>query len=1024
MIAGEGEGHLEADEDATVAGHDGLFRATHAEDGNFGIVYDGRGERSAVGPDVGDGKSSAGEFFAGDGAILALVGQFRDFSTQREDGDAIGLVDDGDHEAVIGVDGNTHVDDTLDEDFGVGIVDIGVELGEMLECAARGLDDEWEEGDLFARGGLLLTAEAVEPGDVGRVHDGKVHGGADGLVQRVGDLASDTAEWDALRDARGINLDGRKGLGWAGGSRRCGKVVEGTVGSSRGRRNGGRGGTCGAFNIGSGHTTAAARATDPADVDFQIPGEFADGWSCSDPAITAQGGDTFHGTDDRTGIGSGIRAGESGWRRGMCRGRCWGRGMDGGRRIGDRLAVLRGVFEGDNGVANVGDITNLPVELGDASGVGTREFCKGLVCLDLGEGLHFGDGVALLDLPGDDFDFVEAFTKIWEDVVNGLGHVQDVPSNRCSGRTATALGGSVGEGVQYCTRGVQVRDVIRSHGTHAKCAHRDWRRLARVVEEERRADASRRACRGPKHCRLQHRRRVLKYPGPVRATSESSQTGGSTTQGSGSKAAAKAASASAVIRTGARVRPSKMFDPDVRKYFVLDTSVLVHDPSSIFAFDDNEVIIPLTVLEELDKLKKSSDGVGRNAREAIRNLDDLRLKGRLIDGIPLNDRGGMLRVSLSDNRCPHLKDDSPDNRIISTAWSAAQEGHRVVFVSKDINARLRADSIGLIAEDFESQKVDAANLYTGFLSLNVDGALIDELYTERQVSLDKIEPYLRTVDEDGRELEREIRPNQFVQMRNGADESHAGLARRLSDTNHLIPITGPRRPVFGVMARNVQQTMALDLLLDDDVRLVTLIGTAGTGKTLLALAAGMTKIFVEERYDKLLVARPIMPLGRDIGYLPGDKDEKLTAWMQPIFDNLTYLLSTRASHGGGKGGSDGGPDSHSPEQRIQKLMGEGKLILEPLTYIRGRSIPNQFMIVDEAQNLTPHEVKTIASRVGDGTKLVLTGDIAQIDNPYLDAESNGLSYLIERMKDQGIVGHVTLEKSERSELASLVAELL
>ena len=472
-----------------------------------------------------------------------------------------------------------------------------------------------------------------------------------------------------------------------------------------------------------------------------------------------------------------------------------------------------------------------------------------------------------------------------------------------------------------------------------------------------------------------------------------------------------------------RQRPSKQFDPNLRKHFVLDTSVLVHDPSAIYAFDDNEVIIPLTVLEELDKLKKSSDAVGRNAREAIRNLDDLRYKGRLIDGIALNDRGGNLRVSLSDVRCPHLKDDSPDNRIISTAWSAAQEGQRVVFVSKDINARLRADSIGLIAEDFESQKVDVANLYTGFLALSVEGSLIDELYTERQVSLDKIEPYLKRKTEDGRDVEIEIHPNQFVQLRNPADESHSGLARRLSDTNHLIPITGPRRPVFGVMARNVQQTMALDLLLDDDIRLVTLIGTAGTGKTLLALAAGMTKIFLEERYDKLLVARPIMPLGRDIGYLPGDKDEKLTAWMQPIFDNLTYLLSTRASHGGSGAGA-GNAESHSPEQRITRLMGEGKLILEPLTYIRGRSIPNQFMIVDEAQNLTPHEVKTIASRVGDGTKLILTGDIAQIDNPYLDAESNGLSYLIERMKDQGIVGHVTLEKSERSELASLVTELL
>ena len=219
------------------------------------------------------------------------------------------------------------------------------------------------------------------------------------------------------------------------------------------------------------------------------------------------------------------------------------------------------------------------------------------------------------------------------------------------------------------------------------------------------------------------------------------------------------------------------------------------------------------------------------------------------------------------------------------------------------------------------------------------------------------------------------------------------------------------------MARNVQQTMALDLLMDDEVRMVTLLGSAGTGKTLVAIAAGMAKVFSEQRYDKLLVARPIMPMGRDIGYLPGDKDEKLGAWMQPIFDNLSYLLSTRGAQGQHA-------ESHSTEQRVEKLIADGKLVLEPLTYIRGRSIPHQFMIVDEAQNLTPHEVKTIASRVGEGTKLVLTGDVGQIDNPYLDQSSNGLSYAVEKMKGLGIVGHVTLSRSERSQLASLAASRL
>jgi PhoH-like ATPase len=227
------------------------------------------------------------------------------------------------------------------------------------------------------------------------------------------------------------------------------------------------------------------------------------------------------------------------------------------------------------------------------------------------------------------------------------------------------------------------------------------------------------------------------------------------------------------------------------------------------------------------------------------------------------------------------------------------------------------------------------------------------------------------------------------------------------------------------MARNVQQTMALDLLLDDEIRMITLLGSAGTGKTLMAVAAGMAKVFSEERYDKLLVARPIMPMGRDIGYLPGTKDDKLAAWMMPNFDNLAYLLSTRgATIGTGHGANSQHADSHSAEQRMQKLINDGKLVLEPLTYIRGRSIPHQFMIVDEAQNLTPHEIKTIVSRIGEGTKIILTGDIGQIDNPYLDASSNGLAYAIEKMKGLRIVGHVTLGKSERSELASLAAALL
>ena len=454
------------------------------------------------------------------------------------------------------------------------------------------------------------------------------------------------------------------------------------------------------------------------------------------------------------------------------------------------------------------------------------------------------------------------------------------------------------------------------------------------------------------------------------------------------------------------------------KYFVLDTNVLLHNPASLFMFADNQVVIPFAVLEELDKFKKQNDDVGRNAREVIRHLDRLREKGRLSEGVRWNGHGGRIRVEFSaDHRPAQIQDDAPDNRIISVAWSLQQRGYRTILISKDINVRLKSDALGLHVEDFEAQKVDADHLYKGYVSLAVPGELIDALYEEKQLEIAQLNDFLVETSADNTQAKVELQANQFVQMRDLVDDSHTGLARRLADTEHLIPIHGPRKPVFGLMARNVQQTMALDLLLDDDIKLVTMLGTAGTGKTLLAIGAGMHKVVNEQRYDKMLVARPIMPMGRDIGYLPGDKDEKLSAWMQPIFDNLSYLLSTR-----GVGSQHA--ESKSPENRITAMMSSGQLVLEPLTYIRGRSIPHQFMIVDEAQNLTPHEVKTIVSRVGEGTKIILTGDIGQIDNPYLDSSSNGLSYMVERLKGQAIVGHVTLARSERSELASLATERL
>jgi PhoH-like ATPase len=442
------------------------------------------------------------------------------------------------------------------------------------------------------------------------------------------------------------------------------------------------------------------------------------------------------------------------------------------------------------------------------------------------------------------------------------------------------------------------------------------------------------------------------------------------------------------------------------KHFVLDTNVLLHNPNALFMFADNEVIIPFDVIEELDKFKSGTDDLGRNARTVIRHLDRLRQLGNLSDGVAVEQTGGRLRVVLEEDQklCPGLTANTPDNRIICCAKMLSDQGKRVVFISKDINARIKSDALGLITEDFEAQKVDFEKLYTGYREMTVPSKVFDDLFRQKEYRL----------------TAEDLLANEFVLLKDEADENHTAIARYKGE-GLIVPVRPKRGPVFGIMPRNLQQTMALDLLLDDSVKLVSLIGSAGTGKTLLAIAAGMTKVLNEQTYQKLLCARPIMPLGRDIGYLPGGKDEKLTAWMQPIFDNMAYLLSNRLS-GDGEHKAHASPSS--VEQRIHQLMEAGQVVLEPLTYIRGRSIPNQYMIVDEAQNLTPHEVKTIASRVGEGTKLVLTGDATQIDNPYLDSSSNGLSYLVERLKGKSLVGHVTLAKSERSDLASLVtAEL-
>jgi PhoH-like ATPase len=454
------------------------------------------------------------------------------------------------------------------------------------------------------------------------------------------------------------------------------------------------------------------------------------------------------------------------------------------------------------------------------------------------------------------------------------------------------------------------------------------------------------------------------------------------------------------------------------KHFVLDTNVLLHDPTALFRFEEHAVVIPLTVIEEIDRFKKNNDETGRNARQAIRSLDELRQKGRLFEGVCWNDSGGVVRIDRCDRSLNISLDlDIADNRILGVAHALHSAGESTFFISKDINARVKCDALEIPCEDFEAGRVDTDWLYGGYIEIEVEASMIEELYEERQLSLSKLEGFALR-NSSGSALDKlDVFPNEFIVLRDKSDETHAGLARVLADTGHVIPVTGPRKPVYGIIARNVQQTMALDLLLDDDVKIITMIGPAGTGKTLLALAAGLQKVIKEEHFDKLLTARPIMPLGRDIGFLPGDKDEKMAMWMQPIFDNIAYLLSTRGSH-------LNDADSRTPEQRLDRLMSSGQIVLEPITYIRGRSIPHQFMIVDEAQNLSPHEVRTIVSRVGEGTKIILCGDIEQIDSPYLDSASNGLTHVIDRLRGHRIAGHVSLSSTERSELAKIASELL
>ncbi|BAD64933.1 phosphate starvation-induced protein [Shouchella clausii KSM-K16] len=438
--------------------------------------------------------------------------------------------------------------------------------------------------------------------------------------------------------------------------------------------------------------------------------------------------------------------------------------------------------------------------------------------------------------------------------------------------------------------------------------------------------------------------------------------------------------------------------------YVLDTNVLLQDPYAIYQFQPHEVVIPAVVLEEVDSKKRNMDEIGRNARLIAKMVDQLRDGGKLHQGVVL-DRGGVFRVELNHRSFKHLKDRfaemTNDNRIIAVALNLQKEenekanGCEVVLVSKDALVRVKADAFDLRTEDFLNDRViETDKGYDGFETCYVDQEVIDQFYKSGQVSVTMLP-------------DRSFFPNQFVVLKDHVQPSSSALGKVDLLGHSIKPLVGEHEQVWGIRPRNAQQKMALELLLRTDLPLVTMIGKAGTGKTLLALAAGLLQTEDLHLYKKLVVARPVVPLGKDIGYLPGEKEEKLKPWMQPIYDNLEFLFDTK-----------------KPGELDRILAGMSSIQVEALTYIRGRSIPDQFIIIDEAQNLTKHEVKTILTRVGERSKIVLMGDPAQIDHPYLDEYTNGLTYAVETFKKEALSGHVRLIKGERSALAQLAADLL
>lgn len=432
------------------------------------------------------------------------------------------------------------------------------------------------------------------------------------------------------------------------------------------------------------------------------------------------------------------------------------------------------------------------------------------------------------------------------------------------------------------------------------------------------------------------------------------------------------------------------------KLYILDTNVLLHDPTSLMAFEENELVIPLVVIEELDTFKDSENEIGRNARQVARTLDSYMEFGSLNKGISLSN-GGSLRVELNcmPNIPAHLDPHKADNRIIGVALGLAERypDKKVILVSKDINMRIKCDSLGVESQDYHKDHLvdNADELYSGFTEITIQDEEIDAFHAGTSL----LRPDMMSTS---------FYPNQFVLMKSIINPKKSALARVI-DLHSPFDRVLDHKDIWGIIPKNKEQTFALNLLMDPDVNLVSLIGLAGSGKTLLSIAAALQQTVESKEYKRIIVSRPIQPMGKDLGFLPGTLEEKMSPWIAPLNDNLEFLFDGNI-------------------KTLEMFRESGIIQIEALTYIRGRSIPNSFIIIDEAQNLSVHELKTIITRAGEGSKIVLTGDIEQIDSPYLDAVSNGLSIAVEKFKEYDIAGHVTLRSGVRSGLATLAAKIL